>query len=53
MAKLSADLKEQIKSLSRGDLEKVVLKLAAKDKMVRDYLVVNFLDKGIRGDRPV
>lgn len=45
MSKLTADLKEQVKSLSRANLEKVVLKLAAKDKMVRDYLVINFLDR--------
>ena len=45
MAKLTADIKEKIKTLSRQDLEKLVLKAASGDKGFHDYLLVNYFDK--------
>ena len=45
MAKTSATISSQIKNLSRQQLEKLVLKAAAKDKSFHDYLLVNFFDK--------
>jgi len=45
MAKPSATISSQIKNLSREQLEKLVLKAAAKDKSFHDYLLVNFFDK--------
>lgn len=45
MPRLSTDTKEQIKSLPVKDLQQIVLKLAAKEKSVYDYILVNYLDK--------
>lgn len=44
MPKITIDIKEKIRSLSKADLEKIVLKLAGKDKSVYDYLLVNYID---------
>lgn len=45
MAKISPAISSQIKNLSKQQLEKLVLKAAAKDKSFHDYLLVNFFDK--------
>lgn len=45
MSKLSTEVKEQIKQLSHADLQQIVLKIAAKEKSVYDFLLVNYLDK--------
>jgi hypothetical protein len=45
MTKISQQIKNQISSLSKSDLEKIVIKIAGKDQSVMDYLLVNFLDK--------
>ncbi len=45
MAKPSGTISSQLKNLSRKELEKLVLKAAAKDKSFHDYLLVNYLDK--------
>ena len=45
MPKITPDLKQQIQNLSKADLEKVVIKIAGKNKAVFDYLQVNFFNK--------
>ena len=45
MPRLSAEEKTQIKSLPLKDLQQIVLKAAAKEKTVYEYLLVNYLDK--------
>lgn len=45
MAKTASIISSQISSLSKKELEKLVLKAAAKDKSFHDYLLVNYFDK--------
>lgn len=45
MPKISIEIKEKIQSLSKSDLEKIVVKFAGKDKSFHDYLLVNYLNK--------
>lgn len=45
MPKISVETKEKIQSLSKADLEKIVVKFAGKDKIFYDYLLVNYLNK--------
>ncbi len=45
MPRLTAEAKAQIKSLSKKELEQIVLKIAAKEKSVYDFLLINYLDK--------
>ncbi len=45
MPRLSTKVKEQIKQLSLAELQQIVLKVAAKEKSVYDFLLVNYLDK--------
>jgi hypothetical protein len=46
MPRLSKEVKEQIKGLSLAELQQIVLKIAAKEKSVYDFLLVNYIDKG-------
>lgn len=45
MAKCAPIISAQISSISKKELEKLVLKAAAKDKSFHDYLLVNYFDK--------
>ena len=45
MPRLSAEEKAQIQNLSQKDLQQIVLKIAAKEKSVYEYLLVNYLDQ--------
>lgn len=45
MAKVSTTIFSQISTLSKKDLEKLVLQAAAKDKSFHDYLLVNYFEK--------
>lgn len=45
MAKPASIISSNISSLSKKELEKLVLKAAAKDKSFHDYLLVNYFDK--------
>ncbi len=45
MANISTDIKERIKTFSREELEKLLLKAVSKHKGFHDYLLVNYLDK--------
>lgn len=45
MPRLTADFKEQIKSLSQKDLHQIVTKLAAKEQFVFDFVKINYIDK--------
>ena len=45
MPRLSTEIKEQIKNLSKDDLQQIVLKLASKEKVAYDYLWINYLNK--------
>lgn len=45
MPRLSSDIKQQIKELSKKELEEIVLKMAAKDSSFFDFLQVNYLNK--------
>ena len=45
MPRISAEIKKQIKELSHAELQQIVLKVAAKEKSVYDFLLVNYLDK--------
>ncbi len=45
MPRLSKETKEQIANLSPIELQQIVLKVAAKEKSVYDYLLVNYLNK--------
>ena len=44
MAKCASIITSQISSISKKELEKLVLKAAAKDKSFHDYLLVNYFD---------
>jgi len=45
MARLPADVKEQIKNLSRKELEEIVLKAASKEQTILDFITINYLYK--------
>ena len=45
MAKVATTISSQISSLSKKELEKLVLKAAAKDKAFHDYLLVTYFEK--------
>ncbi|HEX5154790.1 MAG TPA: hypothetical protein VFW07_25265 [Parafilimonas sp.] len=45
MPKLDGDFKNQIKSLSKAELENIVIRFASKYKEVHDFLAVNYFDK--------
>lgn len=45
MAKVASIISTQIGTLPKKDLEKLVLKAAAKDQSFHDYLLVNYFDK--------
>jgi hypothetical protein len=45
MSKITTDIKQQIKGLSKTKLEEIVLKMAAKDNSFFGFIQVNYLDK--------
>jgi hypothetical protein len=45
MPRLNAETKEQIKNLSRKDLEEIIIKTASKEQSVLDFITINYLDK--------
>jgi hypothetical protein len=45
MPRLSAEEKAQLKNLPLKDLQQIVLKVAAKEKSIYEYLLVNYLDQ--------
>ena len=45
MSKVASIISSQISSLSKKELEKLVLKAAVKDKSFHNYLLVNYFDK--------
>jgi len=45
MPRLNSDFKQQIKELSKTELEEIVIKMAAKEKSVYDFVVVKYLEK--------
>jgi len=45
MPKIDDHIKQKIKTLSREDLEKLLIKAATKHKEFHDYLLVNYIDK--------
>ena len=45
MPRLDKETKEQIKRLDSKDLQDIVISLATKEKMVYDYILLNYLDK--------
>ncbi len=45
MPKISTEIKNRIATISKTELEKIIIKMAAKDKAVFDYLLVNYLEK--------
>jgi len=45
MPKITPEIKLQIQSLSKHELEKLVLIAAGKDKNFHDYLLINYIDK--------
>ena len=45
MATISAEIKKGITTLSKKELEKLVIKAASKDKSFYDYLFVNYFNK--------
>lgn len=45
MPRLTAEEKKQIKSLEIKELQNIVTKIASKEKVVYDYLKINYLDK--------
>ncbi len=45
MPRISKNTREEIKRLNHNDLVNIVLKLAAKDKLAFDFIMVNYLDK--------
>ena len=47
MPRLSIEVKNQIKGLSRKDLEQIVLKIAAKEQSAFDFILVNYLEKEV------
>jgi hypothetical protein len=44
MPKLDVEFKNQIKSLSKADLEEIVIRVAGKNKEIYDFLIVNYFD---------
>lgn len=44
MPKLDAEFKKQIKSLSKAQLEEIVMRVTAKHKHIHDLLLVNYFD---------
>ena len=44
MPKLSSEFKRQVKLLTAGDLEKIVLKCAGRDRFAYEFILVNFLN---------
>jgi hypothetical protein len=46
MPRLDADFKKQIKSLSKAELESIVISVASKHKEIYDFLTVNYFDTG-------
>jgi hypothetical protein len=45
MPKLDADFNNQIKLLSKTELEDIVIRFASKHKEIHDFLTVNYFDK--------
>lgn len=45
MPRLTPEIKEKIKNLTHTELQQIVFKLATKDKMAHDFIMVNYLDK--------
>jgi len=45
MPKLDTDFKDRIKSLSKAELEYIVMRFASKHKEMHDFLTVNYFDK--------
>jgi hypothetical protein len=45
MPKLDVDFKKQIKSLSKTNLEDLIMRFASKHKEIHDFLIVNYFDK--------
>lgn len=45
MSKIAVAISSRMHTLSRKELEKLVLKAASKDKHFHDYLLVNYFDK--------
>ncbi len=45
MPRLTKDEKEQIKKIPVKDLQEIVLKAAAKEKSIYDFIYINYLDK--------
>lgn len=45
MPKITTETKNQIKNLTRDELEKIVIKFAGRDKFMLGFLKVNYLDK--------
>lgn len=45
MAKINPIIKERISTISKLDLEKLVMKAASMNQQFHDYLMVNFIDK--------
>lgn len=45
MAKINSQIKEGIGTLSKKDLEKLVLRAASMNKQFHDYLIINYFDK--------
>jgi hypothetical protein len=45
MPKISPSITDQISTLSKKELEKLVLKAAAQDKTFHNYLLVNYFDR--------
>lgn len=44
MPKIDSSFKEEIKKLDKKTLEQVLIKLAAKDKQILDFITLNYLD---------
>ncbi len=47
MTKISNEIKDKIVQLSKAELEKIVIRIASKDKAIVDYLLVNYFEKEI------
>ena len=46
MPKLDVEFKNQIKSLSKADLEEIVIRVAGKNKEIYDFLIVDIQKVG-------
>jgi hypothetical protein len=46
MPRQTKEMKEKISNLPHEQLTEIVLKLAAKEQMVHDFVLVNYLEKG-------